>query len=195
MYNPYAISNYGYDPTSNNTAYRLNAVNQGEDNSLAQQTPANAQSRLIGKMVNPMPIQDNSSIIDVGQDSQNQAMKTMNTQGVGQTQLSHGLIGKSFDTAKTNVLDNATGGEYSKSKETYANVQNMMNGGFASSSGAIPALGNYTQGKIQDAFGIKPTTTKSPEATSNTQLSTPTSEHLGEHVGDGYYKLNNSYFQ
>jgi hypothetical protein len=137
MYNPYAISYYGYDSMSNNPASRFNMVNQGEGNPLAQQTPASAQSRLIGSVVNPMPIQDNSSITGIGQGSQSQALGMMNTPGVGQPQLQHGLIGRAFDNVKNNMLP--FGGSAGVQQKLQGAMQQKLQGAMPQNSpGAMP---------------------------------------------------------
>lgn len=53
IYNPYAIDYPGFDPSANNNADKLNALNAAEGNSLAAYQPQTANTKLIGSLANP----------------------------------------------------------------------------------------------------------------------------------------------
>lgn len=90
MYNPYDIQYFGNNLFGNNRADQLNALNSAEGNNLAQPVQQNAQNKLIGQMARPMPMQDNSGLVN--------AFKSNVTTGadIQPMQLQHGLIGRTL---------------------------------------------------------------------------------------------------
>jgi len=155
----------------------LNYLDQAEGLPISGYFPNSPQAQIaqgrMRQLVSPMDISDNSNMINAGANSQAQALGMMNTQAP-QLQSQRGLIGRMFDSAKSQTTANAIG-----STPILNSMQTGMNN-------AVGGVANYV-----NPWSTQPTT--QPQNSQPQPKALPAKEHLGESMGDGYYKLNDSY--